>query len=92
MKSVHGTLVADTVTTHSIAHPNADWVVVTIRKGATGPISFTVDGTEPTKLGADTLTVQSVGEHSRAVQIHTSNVVEVKLISASADDYDVEVF
>lgn len=95
MLSSHGTLTADTVATVSLSQKNADQVVVHIRKGATGPIYFTVDGTTPTVAGANTLILQSSGDHARTVQIATNvtgSPVVVKLISASADGYSVEVF
>lgn len=94
MKTRHGTLTgSSTVDTVAITYPNADWVAVIIREGATGPIYFTVDGSEPTVGGNDTLIVQSVGEHARLVQIPTTaETVTVKMVSATADGYTVEVW
>ncbi len=95
MLSQHGTLGAGTVTTVSLSQTNADQVVVHILKGATGPIYFTVDGSTPTVGGANTLILQSSGNHARTVQIPTNvtgDPVVTKLISASADGYSVEVF
>ena len=94
MRSKHGTLSAATVATETFAVVNLGWVYVTIRDGATGPIYFTVDGTTPTVGGDDTWVVQAVGGHIKGVQIPTSisgTSLEVKLISASADGYSVEV-
>jgi len=90
------TLVADTVSTEIFLVKNTDQVVVTITKGSTGPIYFTVDGSTPTVGGDNTIVVQSVGDHARVLQVptqtSTNNQLEVKLISASTDGYSVEIF
>ncbi len=50
MDSAHGTLVADTVSTEDFTVGNAD-VVVHLRSGS-GPIYFTVNGTDPEVEGS----------------------------------------
>lgn len=89
MDSVHATLTPATVATQTIATSNADEVIVHFVSG-TGPIYFTVDGSTPTVGGDDTFIVHS-NVPARAVRVPTSDSVVVKLISASADGYSVEV-
>lgn len=88
MKSDHDTLTAATVKTVTLAQKNADHVVVHFISG-TGPIYFTVDGATPTVAGDDTYVVHS-NLPVRSVQIPTTDSVDVKLISTTADGYSVE--
>ncbi len=88
MDSAHGTLVADTVSTEDFTVGNAD-VVVHLRSGS-GPIYFTVNGTDPEVEGAGTYLVHNMLA-VRSVAIDTSDAQTIKLISASADSYSVEV-
>ena len=88
MKSSHGTLTLTVVSTVNLSQTNANSVAVHFRSG-TGPIYFTVDGSTPTVGGADTYVVHA-NLPVRSVPLPTTDTQQIKLISASSDDYSVE--
>lgn len=93
MKSKNGTLSAGVETELAFVHPNADYVVVHITSG-TGPIFFTVDDTAITSATQEnTYICQLAGDRARTVQIKSagSDPIKVRLFSATADGYFVEV-
>jgi len=90
MDSEHGTLVADTVTTATLATADAYTVVVHMVAG-TGPIYYTLDGSTPTVAGDATFVVYA-SLPARAHPIRESDAPVVKLISATTDSYAVEAF
>lgn len=94
MQSKHGTLTGGVVATETFTQDNGEEIVVHMVSG-TGPVYFTVDGSTPSAAGDDTLVVfgdAASGTRSRCVKVLASDSQTVKLISATADGYSVEVF
>jgi len=89
IKAEHGTLTASTVKTVSLTLANVTSITVHFVSG-TGPIYFTVDGSTPTVGGADTYVLHD-GLKARSIGINSVDDPDVKLISATADGYSVEL-
>lgn len=81
----HGTLVAATVTTSTLAG-NAKFIEVVAR--GTGDIFFTIDGTTPTVGGDDTY-VCPQGQSCRVRNNDRNGSVDVKMISSGTPGYSV---
>jgi len=90
MDSEFATLVADTVTTLTLAAPNADTIVVHMVSG-TGPVYYTLDGSTPTVAGDATFVLYAALPARAHVEATTDTQV-IKLISASADLVGAEAF
>lgn len=92
VKSVHGTLVADTVTTISdIGTGIADVEQVDVlNRDGTAEIYFTVDGTDPTVEG-DNTEVLPAAIGALSVPVETTAKPTVKLISSGTPKYSVRV-
>lgn len=84
-QSVHKTLTATTVDTINVGGGHT---VVLSNRGATNPIYFTTDGSTPTVEGDNTKVC--LPNDSRDIRVRSS-VGSVKLISAGAQPYSVEV-
>ncbi len=85
----HNTLTADTVDTVTLGDRNYDQVMVTNRSGG-NPIYFRVDGTAPTVEGDDTFVVAASAWAHKTIGLPDKESLQVKLISAGAEDYSVE--
>lgn len=82
----HGTLVASTVATVTVAG-NAEFIEVMAR--GTGDIFFTVNGTTPTVAGDDTFAVAGAGGYVRLRNNERDGSIDVKLISSGTPGYSV---
>jgi hypothetical protein len=91
-KSAHGTLVANTVTTVSLTEagwPVAASILVINVSGGT-PIYVRMDGTDPAVKGADSRVVIDFRSFA-SNEDGNANATDVRLISAAAVDYSIEV-
>lgn len=97
MQSQHGTLVASTVQTITLANAAGDPAmkhVAVINQPGTGAIYFTVASNGatpdvPTVGGADTYCL-SAGSPARSVPVGPTNEIQVSLISAGTEAFSVE--
>lgn len=92
MESSHGTLVAATVTTVVTTVRSKAYITVHhVPGGDTDPIYFTVDGSTPAVEGSGTFVAYPNDISSEISVQDPSDTQTIKLISAGAPNFSVEV-